>query len=109
MPFEIFKSDNNGKFYFRLKARNGQVILQSEGYEAKAGAENGVASVINNASNDKNFDRKVSKNGKDFFNLKAGNGEIIGKSEMYNSKAGMENGIASVKKNAVKRSVVKYL
>ena len=34
------------------------------------------------------------------FNLKAGNGEVIGTSEVYNSRASLENGIASVKKNA---------
>lgn len=34
------------------------------------------------------------------FNLKAGNGEIILTSEQYKEKAGAENGIASVKKNA---------
>lgn len=34
------------------------------------------------------------------FNLKAGNGQIIGSSQMYASEAGMENGIDSVKNNA---------
>lgn len=37
--------------------------------------------------------------GRFHFNLKAANGEIIGRSEMYSSTAAMENGIASVKKN----------
>jgi uncharacterized protein len=32
--------------------------------------------------------------------LKAANNQIIGKSEMYESVAAMENGITSVKKNA---------
>lgn len=34
------------------------------------------------------------------FNLKAGNGEIIGKSEVYTSMSSCKNGIASVAKNA---------
>ena len=34
------------------------------------------------------------------FNLKAGNGQVIGTSESYNSPAARENGISSVKKNA---------
>jgi len=41
-----------------------------------------------------------SKNGKPFFNLKASNGKVIGSSEMYESLSSMENGIASVIKNA---------
>ena len=35
-----------------------------------------------------------------YFNLKAGNGEIILTGERYKSKQGCNNGIASVKKNA---------
>ena len=109
MPFEIFKSDKSGKFYFRLKAGNGEIILQSEAYEQKAGVQNGVESVINHAQADSNYERKTAKDGQDYFVLKASNGQVIGKSEMYKSKAGMENGIASVKKNASTGSVVKDL
>ena len=46
------------------------------------------------------FELKKSKNEKYFFNLLAGNGQIILASEMYESKASATNGIASVKKNA---------
>ena len=35
------------------------------------------------------------------FDLKAGNGEVIATSEVYNSAASCKNGIESVKKNAV--------
>jgi uncharacterized protein YegP (UPF0339 family) len=41
------------------------------------------------------------KNGEFQFNLKAGNGQIILSSEGYKTKASCENGIASVKNNAV--------
>ena len=94
------KESTNGKFFFNLKAGNGQVILSSEMYETKASAENGIASVQKNAPDDGRYDRKESSNGKPYFTLKAGNGEIIGKSEMYESAAAMENGIESVKSNA---------
>lgn len=36
-------------FKFDLKASNGQVIATSEGYKAKAGCENGIRSVKENA------------------------------------------------------------
>ena len=49
MPkFEIFKGAN-GKYYFRLKASNGEIIAQSEGYSSKQGAQDGIASVKKNA------------------------------------------------------------
>jgi uncharacterized protein YegP (UPF0339 family) len=97
--FEL-KTSTNGKFYFNLKAGNGQIILSSEMYESKSAAENGIASVQKNAPDDGRYDRKESSSGKPYFTLKAGNGQVIGKSEMYESTASMENGIESVKKNA---------
>jgi len=102
--FTIY-SGNNGQFYFNLKAGNGQIILKSEGYTTKAACDNGIASVRTNAPDDGRYDRKESSNGKSYFNLKAGNGQVIGTSEMYESIAGMENGIASVKSNAVEASI----
>lgn len=106
MKFELFQSENNEKFYFRLKAKNGQIILTSQGYANKAGAKNGIESVMKNAASDDNFDRKEAKNGKFHFNLLAANKQIIGSSQMYASKSGMENGIESVKTNAVKANMV---
>jgi uncharacterized protein YegP (UPF0339 family)/CBS domain-containing protein len=47
------------------------------------------------------FEIKTSTNGKFHFNLIAGNGEIILSSEMYNSRSAAQNGIESVKRNAV--------
>lgn len=41
--------DKAGEFRFRLKARNGEPIGKSEGYKAKASAENGIESVGKNA------------------------------------------------------------
>ena len=96
--FEL-KVSSNGKYHFNLKAGNGQIILSSEMYESKAAAENGIASIKKNAGDDARYERKESSNGKPYFNLKASNGQVIGKSEMYESAASMENGIESVKKN----------
>jgi hypothetical protein len=95
----------NGDFHFNLKAGNGQVILSSQGYSSKDGCLNGIESVKKNAADENKFEKKVSTNGKFYFNLKAGNGQIIGSSEMYESEAGCDNGIASVQKNAPDASV----
>ena len=48
----------------------------------------------------------VDKAGEFRFRLKATNGQVIAVSEGYTSKAGCENGIASVKKNAADAEVV---
>lgn len=39
----------NGKYYFNLKASNGQIIGTSQLYESEAARENGIYSVIINA------------------------------------------------------------
>jgi len=46
--FEIYK-DQVGKFRWRLRAANGEVIASSEAYEAKAGCEKGIAAVKRDA------------------------------------------------------------
>src|SRR5690606_16901243 len=97
--FEI-KTGKTGKVHFNLKASNGQIILTSEKYNDLSSAKKGIESVRKNSQSDARFERKAAKDGTAFFVLKAANGEPIGKSEMYSSKRGMENGIASVRKNA---------
>lgn len=98
--FELKKSPS-GQFIFNLKAGNAQIILTSELYKEKSGALNGIESVRKNSTADSNFERKTSVKNEPYFVLKSSNGQIIGKSEMYSSVAAMENGIASVKANAL--------
>lgn len=104
--FEIYQSEKNQEYYFRLKAGNGEIILSSQGYTSKSSCENGVESVKKNSVDEGNFEIKEAKNGKHHFNLKAGNGQVIGSSQMYASESGLKNGIASVGKNAPEAEVV---
>lgn len=96
--FEIY-TDKAGEFRFALKAGNGEKILASEGYTSKDACENGIASVRENSQNEDRFELKEAANGKWHFNLKAGNGQVIGTSQMYASKDGAENGMQSVSEN----------
>jgi uncharacterized protein YegP (UPF0339 family) len=97
--FEL-KDASAGQFMFNLKAGNGEIILTSETYVAKAGAANGIAAVRTNAPNDARYVRKTSSDDQHYFVLKAANGETLGRSEMYTSIAAREKGIASVQANA---------
>ena len=101
----VITTRKNGEFQFNLKAGNGQTILSSEGYSTKASCMNGVEAVRKNAQDDVRFEEKQSSNGKFHFVLKATNGQIIGTSEMYESKASCDNGIESVKKNAPEATI----
>ena len=105
----VISQRKNGEYQFNLKATNGQVILASEGYTTLAACKNGIESVKKNSQEDARFERKEAKDGSPYFNLKASNGQIIGKSEMYSSVAPRDNGIESVKKNAPEAEVVEEL
>ncbi len=49
MPkFEVF-TDKSGKYRFRLKAKNGEIIATSQGYASKAGCMKGIESVRENS------------------------------------------------------------
>ncbi len=96
--FELYK-DKAGKFRYRLKASNGQIILTGQAYKTKVSAKNGIGSVQRNAAVDARFERKDSK-GKFMFNLKATNGQVVGTSERYDTEKSRDNGIQSVAKHA---------
>ena len=97
--FELKKSKND-KFYFSLHAGNGQVILTSEMYEAKASAVNGIESVKKNGADAARYDKLTGKDGSPYFTLKATNGQVIGQSQMYSGEKARDAGIESVQQNA---------
>ncbi len=103
--FEV-KTAKSGQTHFNLLAGNGQIILQSEMYESKASAMNGIESIKKNAGNADQFERLVSKSSKPYFVIKAGNHQVIGQSQQYESEAGRDNGIESVMKNAPDADIV---
>lgn len=96
--FEINKT-TSGEFFFRLKSSNGRIILQSETYKSISGVDTAISSIKINSGDLSKFEKLKSKDSKDYFVLKAGNGEIIGVSETYNSKQGMLKGIDSVQRS----------
>jgi len=103
MAIEKFKG-KNGQYYFRVKAANGQIVLQSEGYLNQSGVDNGVSFIRGNAKED-SFELRKSRSGDSYFVIKARNGRVIGRSEMYKSESGAKRGIESVV-NTVKGETV---
>jgi hypothetical protein len=101
----VVKKARNGQYMFNLHAGNGEIILTSEQYKERGSALNGCESVKKNAGEDKRYVRENAKNGKFYFKLKAGNHQVIGMSEMYDSETAREAGITSVKNHAPGASV----
>jgi len=103
--FEVYK-DKAGKYRYRLKAGNGQVVLTGEAYNSKNACLDGVDSVKKNSQKETAFEVYEDKKGGFRFRLKAANGEIIGQGEAYNSRSGCLKGVESVKKNSSDSKIV---
>ena len=116
----VMRKTNTG-IKFDLKASNGQVIATSEVYTTAAACKNGIASVQKNAPvagvedqtvegfekvKNPKFEIYKDKAGEFRFRLKATNGQVIAVSEGYTTMNSCENGIDSVKKNAVDSPIV---
>ena len=103
--FVVF-TGKDGKHYFRLKAGNGEVIFNSQGYASRKSCMNGIESVRKNSQDEARFVCNTAKDGRTYFVLKATNGQEIGRSQMYKSDSGCKNGMKSVARNAADASVV---
>ena len=51
----VVTQGKDGQDYFVLKARNGQTILQSEGYKSRSSCQNGIESVRKNSQDEIRF------------------------------------------------------
>lgn len=100
MAMGYYKLKSGDTYRFNLHAANHEIILSSQSYASKAAAEGGIASVRTNGPVATNFEKKTSTANQPYFVLKAGNGQIIGTSEMYSTEAARDNGIASVQANS---------
>lgn len=56
--FEYWQSNKNGQWYFHLKATNGEIIANSQGYTTKENCINGIQSIKNNANTADYFETK---------------------------------------------------
>lgn len=99
-PKYAIKRSSNLQYYWVLYAVNDEALIKSEMYTAKDACKDGIASS-KRCTADCNFQRKTASNGYQyFFNQIANNYQVLGTSEIYNTKQAMENGIAAVKRDA---------
>ncbi len=92
---EIKKANNNYRFF--LKTSQGNTLLNSVDFSTKAEAEKAVKLLNPLMEKQTVFERKTDHSGKFLFDLKDAKGNLIGKSQLYSSEAGMENGIKNLR------------
>ena len=94
--YQILNS-RKGSFYFRLCARNGEIVLTSVNYGSKPDCIDALARVKDQA--DFNSVETKDETKKLFsFMVKTKDQQIVGYSENYTTKLGRGNGIMSVMK-----------
>lgn len=87
----------DGQHYFNLVASNGQNVLRSEGYKTEAGAQSAIGSVVSNGIDYTSYRQLQAKNGEWYFNIVAGNGEIVATSETYATKSNASRAAKTVR------------
>lgn len=90
--YEIRKEKEN-TYRFLLKTRQGRTLLNSIDYSSEKEARESLRSLIPATERSMRVERKTNYNGKFLFSLRDKQGKVIGKSGLFSSEAGMENGI----------------
>jgi uncharacterized protein YegP (UPF0339 family) len=93
--FEVFTGEDK-KFYFHLRAANGEIILVSQAYTAKSSAVSGIKSVESNGASASQWKVFSAINGDYGIRLVAGNGQTIGSGELYVSQSNAQKAVSSL-------------
>lgn len=88
----------SGKFHFNVFARNGEGMLSSETYETAAAAFNGAFAVQEAGVLPDAYTILENAAGGFYFTLRAQNGEIVGASQQYTTRASAAEGVAALQK-----------
>jgi uncharacterized protein YegP (UPF0339 family) len=89
---QVFESAA-GAFRFNVYAANGQIVLTSESYTTEAAALNGAFSVVEVGTSKSKYEIRTSTGGSYYFVVKGANGEIVGTSQMYTTRASADRAI----------------
>lgn len=90
--YEIRKEKEN-TYRFLLKTLQGRTLLNSVNYSSEKEARESLRSLLPASDRSMRVERKTNYNGKFLFSLRDNKGKVIGKSGLFTSEAGMENGI----------------
>ena len=93
--------------FFELVAPDEEILLHSELYRWRGAAEDAVAAVKANASDDARYQRRTADGARHYFVLTSASGEVLGTSAMCENARAMEKAIGAVKRDAPKAAIEK--
>jgi uncharacterized protein YegP (UPF0339 family) len=82
-----------GKYRFVVKSTEGLPLLESVYFNQRKELDTCLDEIRPRLGNPACFERRTSHSGHFQFALKGHSGRVLGKSTLYRSEAGMENGI----------------
>jgi len=91
---DLYQSSDS-QWRFRVVSGNGRTLLSSEAYVSKQGAENGIASVLENGVDPAQYALNQTAAGKFNLRLRAGNYEVIAFTQAYSTKSSATRAIGS--------------
>ena len=97
--FYIEKNKNN-QYVFHLKSDKKHTIATSKPFGEFEKAKETIEYIAQNTNLDRIYERKTNKQGQFYFNILNPELQTTAKSQYYNSKAGLENGIKAAKEFA---------
>ncbi len=93
--FQVFRG-LDAKYYFHLRAHNGEIVLQSQAYASKSSANGGVMSAQSNGVDSARYQVRAAADGRFFFVLRATNGRTIGWGETYATQSSAQAAVKAV-------------
>jgi uncharacterized protein YegP (UPF0339 family) len=106
MGIFIVKKKEDGHYYVTLKAKGGQIMLNSINHLSKSSCKNGIEIIRANASDNLKYEYKKTYDGKFYFRLKSVHGEVLGNSKFYETAEHRNVGIETVRRIAQLARVV---
>ena len=95
----VIQKNEDGTYYFELRASNGEKLLTSIDYTSLSGAKNGIKTHKNNILRD-NIVISQNKKKQYFFKLLNGSKQLLCTGETYPTKSRCESAVDSVKRFA---------
>lgn len=106
MRFQIYKKPRDGKYYFKLKAKNGWPLLTSKAHESVKDCEDTIEVLRRNATDDEQYERKIAKNGRHYFEIKDEKTATLAVSRLYKRRTTVTKAIKRVQTLAPKSVVI---
>lgn len=94
------EKDKNNNYVFHLKSDNKHTIASSKPYSDISTIKKEIDYIAKNTNLDRIYERKTNKEGHFYFNILDPKLNTSAASQLYTSKAGLENGIKAAKKFA---------